>query len=165
MKTSAEIRLDNLREVIKQAGSLQAVADKLEKSHAQISQINTQAKHSTSGKPRTMGDEMARLIEDRFGLEIGWMDNVHPGESAKNDSYSTESTATVANAAEASRPYTVTPGAVVDLVKAPFWPFSVSPERFRMLMTDQHIMQINSYIDGIIAAREIERKSEAGGSR
>lgn len=46
----------------------------LERTDATLSQIRTQAPHSKTGKPRVMGDELARKIEDRLGLERGWMD-------------------------------------------------------------------------------------------
>lgn len=41
---------------------------------ATLSQIRTQAPHSKTGKPRVMGDDMARKIEERLALEEGWMD-------------------------------------------------------------------------------------------
>ncbi len=106
MKTSSEIRHENLLKIIESVGSLQTVADRLEKSHAQISQLKTQAKHSTTGKPRVIGDDMARLIEERFNLEVGWMDNVH-------------------TAAQGSAPTGLS-----------FWPFSVSPLRLQSLTRD-----------------------------
>ena len=52
MKTCSEIRHANLLALIDKAGSIQAVAEKLGKDHAQISQLKTQAKHSKTGKPR-----------------------------------------------------------------------------------------------------------------
>lgn len=106
MKTSSEIRHENLIKIIEGVGSLQTVADRLEKSHAQISQLKTQAKHSTTGKPRVIGDDMARLIEERFNLEVGWMDNVHSPVQAQAP---TELRA---------------------------WPFSVSPLRLQSLTRD-----------------------------
>jgi hypothetical protein len=45
-----------------------------ERTDATLSQIRTQAPHSKTGKPRTMGDDLARRIEERLGLERGWMD-------------------------------------------------------------------------------------------
>ena len=44
------------------------------RSDSTLSQIRTQAPHSKTGKPRVMGDDMARKIEDKLGLERGWMD-------------------------------------------------------------------------------------------
>lgn len=131
MKTCSEIRLENLKKLIERAGSLQSVADTLEKSHAQISQINTQAKHSKTGKPRTIGDDIARLIEEKFGLEVGWMDNVHPTAA-------------------------ITP---ISLSRDDFWPFSVPIEHVRALASSD-IGMIDTYIQGIVDTRRLDaRKS------
>ena len=46
----------------------------LDRTDATLSQIRTQAPHSKTGKPRVMGDELARKIEEKLGLEVGWMD-------------------------------------------------------------------------------------------
>jgi len=46
----------------------------LDRTDATLSQIRTQSKHSKTGKPRVMGDDLARKIEDRLGLQRGWMD-------------------------------------------------------------------------------------------
>jgi hypothetical protein len=46
----------------------------VEKTDATLSQIRTQAPHSKTGKPRAMGDDKAREIEQKLGLPIGWMD-------------------------------------------------------------------------------------------
>lgn len=83
MRTCSEIRHANFLTAISLAGGQQALADKLEKTHSQISQLKNQIKHSTTGKPRVIGDDMARLIEARLGLEIGWMDNVHGHQDSR----------------------------------------------------------------------------------
>lgn len=46
----------------------------LVRTDATLSQIRTKAPHSKTGKPRVMGDDMARKIEERLSLELGWMD-------------------------------------------------------------------------------------------
>lgn len=46
----------------------------LDRTDATLSQIRTQAKHSKTGKPRSMGDDLASRIEDTLLLERGWMD-------------------------------------------------------------------------------------------
>ena len=81
MKTIDEIRLTNLLALIDSAGSIQAVADATNRSHAQISQIKNSAKYGDTGKNRAMGDTMARALEKAFQLERGWMDNVHSGSA------------------------------------------------------------------------------------
>lgn len=74
MTTVRETRHANLLLLIEKFGTLQALADKLEKSHAQISQLRNQIVHSASGKPRTIGDDLARDIEKKLGMPRGWMD-------------------------------------------------------------------------------------------
>lgn len=77
MQTVSEIRHANLLSLIKQAGSVQAFADQVERSHSQISQLKNRSKHSKTGEPRDVGDDMARHIEGKLGLPTGWMDAPH----------------------------------------------------------------------------------------
>jgi len=81
MKTIDEIRLDNLLALIDKAGSVQAVAEATNRSHAQISQIKNSSKYGDTGKNRAMGATMARALEKAFQLERGWMDNAHSGSA------------------------------------------------------------------------------------
>ena len=46
----------------------------VERTDATLSQIKNKAKHSKTGKPRSMGDELARKIETKLNLPFGWMD-------------------------------------------------------------------------------------------
>ncbi|RYH41903.1 MAG: hypothetical protein EON54_17935 [Alcaligenaceae bacterium] len=134
MKTSSEIRHANLLKIIESVGSLQLVADKLEKSHAQISQLKTQAKHSTSGKPRVIGDDIARLIEEKFDLEIGWMDNIHG--DAKDAPPATE-------------------------IRS--WPFSVPALRLHVLTRDDW-NQLNTVMNTLVEVREREASAKRNGT-
>lgn len=69
-------RRKRLEILIERYGSIAALNLALgaEKTDATLSQIRTQAPHSKTGKPRSMGDEKARDIEVKLGLERGWMD-------------------------------------------------------------------------------------------
>lgn len=136
MKTCSEIRHANLLKVIEDAGSLQEVADRLDKSHAQISQLKTQAKHSNSGKPRVIGDEMARLIEKKFNLEVGWMDNIH----------GTASSSTV------SLPRTESS-----------WPFKTPLHRLQLLTSDDW-NELNIVIKTLVEARERDASAKSNGT-
>lgn len=62
-------------------GSIQKLADALGKSHSQLSQLRNQSVHSTTGKPRVIGDDLAREIEKKLKLPEGWMDHGHLGEA------------------------------------------------------------------------------------
>lgn len=62
--------------VKKHGGSLAALNEAigLDRTDATLSQIRTKAPHSKTGKPRVMGDDLARKIEEKLSLGLGWMD-------------------------------------------------------------------------------------------
>lgn len=74
MRTIDEIRHDRLLELIHEAGSIQALADRLGKSHSQISQLKTRARRNEAGDRKTVGTALAREIEEKLGKPPGWMD-------------------------------------------------------------------------------------------
>lgn len=78
METIAEVRHANLLALLSRYRSLQAFADAIDRSHSQVSQLKNRNRHSTSGEPRAMGDDIARHIEQKLGLGVGWMDTQHP---------------------------------------------------------------------------------------
>jgi hypothetical protein len=86
MLTIDEIRHRNLLLILEhERGSVQAVATKVGKAHAQISQLKNRNRHSNSQRVRTIGDDMARELEAAYELPRGWMDNFEaafpaPGE-------------------------------------------------------------------------------------
>lgn len=77
MKTIGEIRRDNLEILLLQFGSLANLNEKLElaRTDSTLSQIRNRST-SSRGKPRAMGDDLARKIEAALDLDPGWMDNV-----------------------------------------------------------------------------------------
>lgn len=77
MQTISETRLARLAMLVKRhSGSLAKLNDAigLDRTDATLSQIRTRAPHSKTGKPRVMGDDLARKIEERLSLDVGWMD-------------------------------------------------------------------------------------------
>jgi len=134
MKTCSEIRHDNLLDIIKQVGSVQAVADRLEVSYARISQLKTRARHPATGKPRGIGDDTARLIEEKFGLEHGWMDHEHR-PSLTNTIWHTPLTSVE-------------------------WPFDTPLARLNVLNTGD-IATINTVIKTLVEARERDTEESA----
>ena len=73
--TINDIRKAKLEALIKEFGSLRALAEKLEHSStAQISQWKQSAPDSRTGKPRTISNRSARDIELKCGKPEGWMD-------------------------------------------------------------------------------------------
>lgn len=77
MKTISEIRRERLEELISKFSSVRAFADFIEKSPAQVSQWRNASIDSKSGKPRGMGDSIARELEKKFEKSKGWMDSSH----------------------------------------------------------------------------------------
>lgn len=77
MKTIADIRLENLELLIEEIGSGEAVAEKAGTSPVYLSQLRHKAIDSKTGKPRQIGDPLARKLEGGCGKEVGWMDNSH----------------------------------------------------------------------------------------
>jgi len=76
MKTISEIRRANLLTLIDRAGTIADLNESigLDRTDATLSQIKNRSPHSRTGKPRSMGDDLARKIEARLGLPAGWMD-------------------------------------------------------------------------------------------
>lgn len=76
MQTVFETRRARLRMLIKKYGTIAALNEALglEKTNARLSQIKNASIRSDRGTPYEMGDPTAREIEEKLGLEIGWMD-------------------------------------------------------------------------------------------
>jgi hypothetical protein len=81
MQTVAETRRQRLAMLVKRHGDSLAKLNQvlgLDRTDATLSQIRTQAPHSKTGKPRSMGDDLARRIEEKLALAAGWMDTPPP---------------------------------------------------------------------------------------
>lgn len=78
MKTISEIRHTNLLELITRFKGVTKFAEVVDRSYSQISQIKNRTRHSKTGAPREVGDDLARHIERMCQLEAGWMDRDHP---------------------------------------------------------------------------------------
>lgn len=77
MQPVTETRLVRLQMLVKEHnGSLADLNEAigLVRTDATLSQIRTRAPHSKTGKPRVMGDDLARKIEEKLKLPVGWMD-------------------------------------------------------------------------------------------
>lgn len=77
MQTISETRLARLAMLVKKHGGSLAELNEaigLDRTDATLSQIRTKAPHSKTGKPRVMGDDLARKIEEKLSLGNGWMD-------------------------------------------------------------------------------------------
>lgn len=85
MKTISEIRLDNLELLVREHGSQDKVAELAGTSPVYLSQLFNKAMDSKTGRPRQIGDPLARKLEIGCKKEIGWMDNAHPPHSYRNE--------------------------------------------------------------------------------
>lgn len=77
MQPVTETRLIRLQMLVKKHNDSLADLNEaigLVRTDATLSQIRTKAPHSKTGKPRVMGDDLARKIEERLSLDCGWMD-------------------------------------------------------------------------------------------
>jgi len=85
MKTIDEIRRENLALAIKKTRTAAALASLVQTAPAYISQLRNAAPDSKTGTPKTMGDDLARRIEEALGQESGWMDRDHNNENKNRD--------------------------------------------------------------------------------
>jgi hypothetical protein len=87
MKTNDEIRRDNLLIAIERLRTASALAERAGVAAAYLSQIKNQTPDSKTGKPKAMGDEVARKIERALKEPEGWMDVEHNSseDSAPNN--------------------------------------------------------------------------------
>lgn len=85
MKTISEIRRNNLLLAISIAGGATALSKLSSVSAAYISQVKNKQPESTTGKPKGMGDSVARKIEKAINKPCGWMDQDHDQEKSSNE--------------------------------------------------------------------------------
>jgi len=71
-----QIRLRNLRSLISESGTIANLARLSETAPAYLSQILNSLPTST-GKPRSVGDKLARKLEQALNKPYGWMDRDH----------------------------------------------------------------------------------------
>lgn len=83
MRTIADIRLENLELLVKEAGTLDAVAEKADTTSVYLSQLRTRAIDIKTGHPREMGTRIARRLDDAYGKPRGWMDESHYTEAGR----------------------------------------------------------------------------------
>lgn len=76
MTTVKELRIENLRALVAEFKTADAVAQRAQTAPMYLSQILNGAKSST-GNARGVGDKLARKLEEGCGKEIGWMDKPH----------------------------------------------------------------------------------------
>lgn len=73
METISDVRHRNLLALIAEAGTAAKLARATGVPAAYISQVKKRAL-TPSGKPRAIGDDVARQLEDGMGKPVGWLD-------------------------------------------------------------------------------------------
>lgn len=84
MQRIEEIYRARLRLLVEELGTQRALAERIEKAPAQISQWLNASPDSKTGKPRTMDRQTAREIERLFPKPDGWMDQPTEMGSGEN---------------------------------------------------------------------------------
>lgn len=85
MRTIDQIRHERFMELMSEVkGSVKDMAARIGVSSAQISQIKNRSIHSISGKPRVIGDDLARKLETAFKKPEGWMDTLSAAQSDRS---------------------------------------------------------------------------------
>lgn len=74
--TAEEFRLENLKALVAEFGSIVAVAERADTAAPYLSQIINRVP-SRTGKPRDVGPDLARKLEAGCDKPIGWMDIDH----------------------------------------------------------------------------------------
>lgn len=85
MKTVGQIRVDNVALLVKENGTLEAVAELAGTSSVYLSQIRNASLDQSTGRPRQMGTPMARRLEAACNKPLGWMDTPHAAEDASTE--------------------------------------------------------------------------------
>lgn len=75
-------RRENLKRLIAEYGTISALAEVVDTSEKYLGQLIRETQHS-SGRTRTLGDELADRIESACGLPQGWLDTIHGQEEPK----------------------------------------------------------------------------------
>lgn len=76
LMTAEEARLQNLKALVAEFGSIVSVANKADTAAPYLSQIINRVP-SRTGKPRDVGPDLARKLEEGCGKPTGWMDADH----------------------------------------------------------------------------------------
>ena len=86
MKTTSEIRRENIKRLVQKHGGTSALNIAIGGSarDSTFSQILNQSANSKGGKPKVVGDRMARSIEESLKLPNGWMDTAQEPDEDMN---------------------------------------------------------------------------------
>lgn len=77
MRSVKDLRRENLQFLVEKYGTMKKLNEALDRNDNSLTQILNQSVHSVYGYKRTMGDKIARNIEEKLNLGYGWMDADH----------------------------------------------------------------------------------------
>lgn len=77
-----DIRRENLLDLMKKFRTQQEFADRVDTATAYLSQIKKGT--TPAGRQVKIGDELARKVEEKLGLQKGWLDRQHSREPLQN---------------------------------------------------------------------------------
>jgi SOS-response transcriptional repressor LexA len=75
-----EIRRNNLQRLVERHDTMKNLNEVLDRKDNLLTQILNQSMNTATGKPKAMGDRLARDIEKKLNLGFGWMDQDHSEE-------------------------------------------------------------------------------------
>lgn len=151
VNTISGIRHANLLALIEAAGGVGPFSERVERSYSQISQLKNRSRHSTTGQPREIGDDIARHIEAKLQLPEGWMDHPHAELPPLE-----ERGATVLRVAEPPAPFNV---------RRTSWPFpSVKEETYFALSPDDRA-RVENFVLALIQSASAATHPRAEGER
>lgn len=78
-----DIRRANLALLVKEAGGVGRLAERLERDQSQVSQWLNASRNSATGTPRGMRSATCRFIEQKMGKPEGWLD-LNQGEAVSS---------------------------------------------------------------------------------
>lgn len=155
MTTVKELRLENLRALVAEFKTAEAVAQRAGTAAMYLSQILNSAKSST-GTVRGVGDKLARRLEEGCGKELGWMDRPHGKDAAEENHGLPAGTFMRVRVAEDDDPALVHIPKVKLRLSAGISGFEVEPERYDGSTTTvpaDWLMRNGLYRDNLIAIR------------
>lgn len=87
MKLKNEIRLDNLKSLIIEAGNQAKLADLVGVAPSYINTLAKQRIDTITGKSKGIGEAMARKLEVAMNKPFGWLDQDHADDEPIKDGY------------------------------------------------------------------------------
>lgn len=126
-----EIRRNNLQRLIERYDSMKNLNESLGRRDNVLTQIMNQSVNSVTGKPKQMGDKLARDLEEKLNLGFGWMDQDHSNEPSEDKNIITLDKLNIEACCDPSGGPVCTDVAVVERIQVSLDWFKQNISRFR----------------------------------